>query len=65
MLPRRTSGGVYREWLKIGSQNGTRLLGTIGLTNLLDLTSLAASGRLQNAIKYCTKVTKRVPPAKE
>ena len=35
-----------------------RLSGTVGLTNLLDMTSLAASGRLQNAIKYCPKVHK-------
>ena len=29
-----------------------------GLTNLLEMTSLAASGRLQNAIKYCINVRK-------
>ena len=32
--------------------------------SLPDMTSLAASGRLQNAIKYCTKVRKCVQPAK-
>ena len=32
------------------------LSATVNLTNLPDMTSLAASGRLQNAIKYCTKV---------
>ena len=32
--------------------------------NLQNMTSLAAFGRLQNAIKYCTKVRKRVRPAK-
>ena len=31
------------------------LSGTIDLTNLSDIASLAASGRLQNAFKYCTK----------
>ena len=34
------------------------MAGTIGLKNIPDMTSLAASGRLQNAIKYCTKVLK-------
>ena len=32
------------------------LIGTICLTYLLDMTSLTASGQLQNALRYCTKV---------
>ena len=39
-----------------GPPNSTRLSGTIGLINLPDMISLAASGRMQNATKYCTKV---------
>ena len=39
----------------------TRLSGKICPTNLPDMTSLAASGRLQNAIKYCAKVRKTGP----
>ena len=43
-------------------RNCTHLSGTIGLTNLPDMTSLAASGRLQNAtIKYCANVRKPGP----
>ena len=36
------------------------LSGTIGATNLPDMTSPAASSQLQNAIEYCTKVRKTV-----
>ena len=32
---------------------------------LVDMTSLAASGRLQNAMKYCTKACKTGPTSKE
>ena len=41
------------------------LLGTVGLTNLPDMTSLAVSGRLQNAIQHYTKVRKTDPASKE
>ena len=54
-------GGLSRERFKGGSRNFTHLSRTIGLTNLLDTTSLAASSRLQNAMKYCTKVRKTSP----
>ena len=37
------------------------LIGTISLTNMPDMTSLVASGRLQNAITYCAKVCKSGP----
>ena len=50
------SGGISRERFKLGSRSFWRLSGTIGLTNMLDVTSLAASGLLQNAVNYCTKV---------
>ena len=43
------------EQSKRGSPNCTHLSGTIGLTNLLNMTWLTSSCRLQNAIKYCTK----------
>ena len=49
-------GGFSRERFMRGLGNLTDLLGTIGLANLPDMASLFASGRLQNAIKYCTKV---------
>ena len=34
---------------------------TMTLTNVPDVTSLAVSGRLQNGIKYCTKLRKAGP----
>ena len=43
-----TSGGISQEWFK---RNFARLSVTIGPTNLPDMTSLAASGLLQNADK--------------
>ena len=43
----------------------TCLSRTIGLTNTPEMTSLAASGRLQNATKYHTKCAKWVRPDKE
>ena len=46
------SGGISREWFKPGSRNPKCLSWTIGTTIVL-----------QNAIKYCTKVCKRVWPA--
>ena len=42
--------------------NFTRFSGTTGPTNLPDMTSLVASGRLQNAINYCTKVMRKTAP---
>ena len=58
-------GGHSREMFKQGLQNFTHLLGTIGLRELSDLTSLTASVRLQNAIRYCTKVRKTGASGKE
>ena len=58
MPPPIASGRIYGERFKRGSRNFTNLSGTDSLTNLLDTSLLAASGRLQNAIKYCTKVRK-------
>ena len=53
------------EFLKNGLSEDNKIIhayrGTIGLANLWDMTSLAAFGRLQNAIKYCTKVHKTGP----
>ena len=58
-------GGICREQFKQGSPIFTHLSGTIGLTNLLDTTSLAASSQLQNAIKYCSRVRKTGVVSKE
>ena len=49
-------GKRFKQW----SPSFNFLTRTIGLTNLLDMTSLAASGRLENAIKCCKKGTQRV-----
>ena len=43
---------------RTGPQKFTHLLGTASLINLPDMTSLAASGQPQNAIKYYTKMRK-------
>ena len=51
MHPQAASGGILRERFKRGSPNFTRFSRTTGPTNLPDMTSLVASGRLQNAIK--------------
>ena len=55
------SGGIGRQQFKPGSRNFTHLSGAIGHTEVPDITSLVASGRLQNAIKYCTQVRKTGP----
>ena len=52
--------GLY---LVPGPPNFACLSATIGLTNLPDMMSLAASSRQQNAIKYCTKMRKTAPAA--
>ena len=58
-LPPPTAlGGISRERFEQRSQNFTRLSWKIGPTNLLHLTSLAVSGWLHNAMRYCTKVRK-------
>ena len=58
MPPLTPFGGIFQEWFKQGSRNFTHMLWTIGPTNMPHMTSLALSGRLQNAIKYRTKVRK-------
>ena len=62
MPPPWASGVISRERFKRGSHNFTCLSWTTGLPNVPDMTSLAISGRLQNAIKYCRKMHKRVRP---
>ena len=52
------SGGISLERFKRGSPNFTHSSWTSGPTNRPDMTSLAASNRLQNTIKYCTEVHK-------
>ena len=47
------------EFLEYGLSDDREIAVLIGDTRphkLMDMTSLAASGQLQNAIKYCTKV---------
>ena len=62
MLPPTAWGRISPERFKRRSRNFTPLSETIGLTNLPDMTSLEAtyltSGKLHNAIKYCTNVRK-------
>ena len=59
MQPQTASDGISRERFMRGSPNFTRLSGITGTTNLLDMTSLVTSGRLQNAIKHWTKVMRK------
>ena len=63
MPPQPASGGISRERLTRGSPNFTRLSSITGPTNLLDMTLLVPSGRLQNVIKYWTKVMRNTGPA--
>ena len=63
MTPQAASGGISRERFKGGSPNLTRLSGGTGPINMPDMTSLVASGRLQNTIKYCIKVMCEMGPA--
>ena len=62
MPPQTASGGISWEWFKRGSPNFTQLSRITGATNLPDMTSLVASGRLQNTIKYWTKVMRKTGP---
>ena len=62
MPPLTASGGISPEWFKRGSPNVKRLSGTSGPRNLPDPTSLVTSCRLQNAIKYWTKVMRKTDP---
>ena len=59
MPPATTSVGISRERFKQGSRNLSNLSGSTGCANVLDMTSVAVSGRLRNAVKYCTKVRKK------
>ena len=52
------SSRISREGFKRGSRNFKGSSGTIVLTNLQDITSIAASSLLQNAMKYWTRVRK-------
>ena len=63
MPPQTASDGISRERFKGGSLNFTRLSLTTSPTKLPDMASLVASGLLQNAIKYCTKVVHKTGPA--
>ena len=51
-------GGISWERFVWGPSDFKGILGTIGPTKLPDMPSLATSGQLQKAIKYCTKVRK-------
>ena len=61
MMPPMALGGISGQRFKQGAGNFMGLLMTIAPTNLPDMTSLAVSGRLQNVIKYGTKVRKTGP----
>ena len=50
---------------KLGSRNFTHLSRTIDPTNIPEMTSLAASGRLQMLVNTAQKCAKRVRPDKE
>ena len=52
----------FEKWPKIPHSTA---LGKHFRRNLLDMAFLAAFGRLQNAIKYCTKVSKTGAAGKE
>ena len=58
-------GGISREWFKRCLQNSKELSRTIGLIQIPDMTSLAASSQLQDAIKYCIKVRRTGPYGKD
>ena len=58
-MPHPTAlGRMSPERFKQEFQNFTLFLETVSLTNLPDMTLLAASGRLHDSIKYCKKVRK-------
>ena len=52
------SGQISGERFKRVSRNFANLSGTASRRNLSDMTSLAVSDRVQNAIKYYTKLRK-------
>ena len=58
MPPATATGRISGERFKRGCRNFTHLSRLTGLTQLLDMTALDASCRLQNANKHCTKVHK-------
>ena len=58
MPPPTASGRISEKRVERGSRNFTRISGTANLIHLPDITSLAAMGQMQYAIKYCTKVRK-------
>ena len=59
-------GAISLEWFNVRIATFHALtVDNIGLVSGPDLMSLVASGSLQNAIKYCTKVRKTVPASKE
>ena len=63
MTPQMASGVIFRERFMRESPNFTRLSVITGPTNLMDMTSLVASSRLQNAFKYWTKVMRKTGQA--
>ena len=66
MSPQMASGGISRERFKRGSPNFTQKLSrTTSPKNLPDTTSLVTSGRVQNPIKYCTKVMRKTRPVSQ
>ena len=56
---------ISRELLDLNSPNFTRTSAPNHPTAVPNITSLAPYGRLQSAIKYCTKVRKIGPAGEE
>ena len=66
MPPHTTSGRISREMsLSKDHQISRSCPGQLAPINMPDMTSLVASGRLLNTIKYCTKVMRKWGPAGE
>ena len=66
MPPPTALGRILGERFKRAQQNFTHFLGTVSLTNLPDMTPLAASGRLKNAtqLKAAQNCVKWVRPGR-
>ena len=65
-MPHPTAlGRISPEGVKRGSRNFMHLSGTASHRNQPDMPSLDSSSRIQNAIKYCTKMLKMGTTRKE
>ena len=64
LFVRCPSQSPYHEQFDLESTNFIRTSIPTHSTAISDMTSIAASGQLQNAMKYCTKVRKTGPVSK-